>query len=67
MAYVFAVTWFISTAIAAHLPELLMASGATLTAAVGIAAFKRLASIEGEPLRHAPLDKRIEGTVMRAN
>jgi hypothetical protein len=32
------VTRFISTAMAAHLPELLLASGATLAAAVGIAA-----------------------------
>lgn len=38
MAIVFAVTWFNSRAMAAHLPELLLATGATLTIAVGIAA-----------------------------
>ena len=38
LAVVFAVTWFVSTAMAAHLPQLLMASGATLTAAVAAAA-----------------------------
>src|SRR5690606_7850549 len=37
-AFVFAVTWFISTAMAAHLPQLLMASGATLAAAVAAGA-----------------------------
>ncbi|MCR6478465.1 MFS transporter [Variovorax sp. ZS18.2.2] len=47
MAYVFAVTWFISTAMAAHLPELLLASGATLTAAVGIAALVGPAQVVG--------------------
>jgi predicted MFS family arabinose efflux permease len=38
LAFVFAVTWFISTAMAAHLPQLLMASGATLAAAVAAGA-----------------------------
>lgn len=47
MAYVFAVTWFISTAMAAHLPELLLASGATLAAAVGIAALVGPAQVAG--------------------
>jgi len=47
MAYVFAVTWFISTAMAAHLPELLLASGATLAAAVGIAALVGPAQVVG--------------------
>jgi len=37
MAFVFALTWFISTAMAAHLPEIPLASGATMAAAVGIA------------------------------
>ncbi|OZI19870.1 MFS transporter [Bordetella genomosp. 9] len=35
LAAVFAITWFISTALAAHLPRLLMAGGATLAVAVG--------------------------------
>ncbi|MDP9876567.1 putative MFS family arabinose efflux permease [Variovorax boronicumulans] len=47
MAYVFAVTWFISTAMAAHLPELLLASGATLAVAVGIAALVGPAQVAG--------------------
>ena len=34
LAFVFASTWFISTAMAAHLPQLLQANGATLAAAV---------------------------------
>lgn len=38
LATVFAITWFISTAMAAHLPHLLQASGLTLTAAVAISA-----------------------------
>lgn len=58
MACVFAITWFISTAMAAHLPELLMASGATLAAAVGIAALVGPAQVAGRVieftwLRHA--------------
>ena len=38
MAFIFAVTWFISTAMAAHLPALVLSTGASLAAAVGIAA-----------------------------
>lgn len=38
LSFVFAVTWFTSTAMAAHLPRLLQASGASLQAAVAIAA-----------------------------
>lgn len=38
LAAVFAITWFISTAMAAHLPKLLQASGLTLAAAVAISA-----------------------------
>ncbi|ANN67126.1 MFS transporter [Bordetella bronchialis] len=38
LAVVFAVTWFISTAMAAHLPRLLMAAGATFAAAVAAGA-----------------------------
>lgn len=47
MAFVFAVTWFNSTAMAAHLPELLLATGATLTFAVGIAALVGPAQVAG--------------------
>lgn len=37
LAFVFAVTWFISTAMAAHLPRLLQEAGATPTAAIAVA------------------------------
>lgn len=47
MAYVFAVSWFISTAMAAHLPALLLASGASLVAAVGVAALVGPAQVAG--------------------
>lgn len=38
LAFVFATTWFISTAMAAHLPRLLQAAGATLATAVFVGA-----------------------------
>ena len=38
LAFTFAATWFISTAMAAHLPRLLQASGVSLAVAVGIGA-----------------------------
>jgi predicted MFS family arabinose efflux permease len=38
LAFVFAATWFISTAMAAHLPRLLQAGGASLAAAVAVGA-----------------------------
>lgn len=38
LAFVFAVTWFISTAMAAHLPRVLQANGATLATAVAVGA-----------------------------
>ncbi len=38
LSFVFAATWFISTAMAAHLPRVLQASGATLAAAVAVGA-----------------------------
>ena len=38
LAYVFAASWFISTAMAAHLPQLLITSGVTFVLAIGIAA-----------------------------
>lgn len=47
MALVFAITWFISTAMAAHLPRLLLASGATAAVAVGIAALVGPAQVAG--------------------
>ena len=38
LAWVFAVTWFISTSMASHLPRLMMAGGATLATAVLVGA-----------------------------
>jgi len=38
LAFVFAATWFTSTAMAAHLPRLLQESGLTAAAAIGVAA-----------------------------
>jgi len=38
LSFVFAVTWFTSTAMAAHLPRLLVAGGASLAAAVALGA-----------------------------
>ncbi|MDP2018073.1 MFS transporter [Hydrogenophaga sp.] len=50
LAYVFAATWFISTAMAAHLPQLLVASGATLAGAVAIGALVGPAQVAGRML-----------------
>lgn len=47
LAFVFAVTWFISTAMAAHLPRLLQASGTTLAGAVAIGALVGPAQVAG--------------------
>jgi MFS family permease len=38
LAYVFAVTWFIATAMATHLPLMLQAAGASIAVAVGVGA-----------------------------
>lgn len=56
MAFVFAIAWFTSTAMAAHLPPLLQATGVTLAAAVGIAALVGPAQVAG---------RLIEFTVLR--
>ena len=50
LSYVFAATWFISTAMAAHLPQLLVASGATLAGAVAIGALVGPAQVAGRML-----------------
>lgn len=50
LAFVFAVTWFISTAMAAHLPQLLQASGASLATAVAIGALVGPAQVAGRLL-----------------
>jgi predicted MFS family arabinose efflux permease len=46
----YAITWFISTAMAAHLPRLLVLSGMSLTAAVGIGALIGPAQVGGRLL-----------------
>jgi len=50
LSYVFAATWFISTAMAAHLPQLLVASGATLAGAVAMGALVGPAQVAGRVL-----------------
>ena len=50
LATVFAATWFISTATAAHLPRLLQMSGATLATAVAIGALIGPAQVAGRLL-----------------
>ena len=55
LAYVFAATWFVSTALAAHLPQLLVASGLTLTAALAVGALVGPAQVAGRLLDFAGL------------
>ncbi len=50
LAFVFASTWFISTAMATHLPRMLEATGATLTAAVAVGALIGPAQVAGRLL-----------------
>ncbi len=50
LAIVFAVTWFVSTAMAAHLPRLLMLGGASFAAAVAIGALVGPAQVGGRLL-----------------
>jgi predicted MFS family arabinose efflux permease len=50
LAFVFAATWFISTAMAAHLPLLLQATGASLAVAVGVGALIGPAQVAGRLL-----------------
>jgi MFS family permease len=55
LAFVFAVTWFISTAMAAHLPRLLQAGGATLAAAVAVGVLVGPAQVAGRLLEFGVL------------
>jgi predicted MFS family arabinose efflux permease len=55
LAIAFAATWFVSTAMAAHLPELLQASGATLAVAVGVGALVGPAQVAGRVLEFGVL------------
>lgn len=50
LSFVFAATWFISTAMAAHLPGLLQLTGASFTAAVAIGALVGPAQVAGRLL-----------------
>ena len=50
LSLVFALVWFVSTAMATHLPALLQASGATLAAAVAIGALVGPAQVAGRLL-----------------
>ncbi|WP_201524749.1 MFS transporter [Bordetella pseudohinzii] len=50
LAFVFAATWFISTAMATHLPRMLETMGATLTAAVAVGALIGPAQVAGRLL-----------------
>ena len=47
LAYIFAATWFVSTAMATHLPQLLQAAGATLAVAVAAGALVGPAQVAG--------------------
>ncbi|KQP23535.1 MFS transporter [Pseudorhodoferax sp. Leaf267] len=57
LAFVFAAAWFISTAMAAHLPQLLLAVGAGAAAAVGIAALVGPAQVAGRLIEFAFLGR----------
>jgi len=50
LAFVFAATWFISTAMAAHLPRLMQAAGASLAVAVVVGALVGPAQVAGRLL-----------------
>ncbi len=55
LSFVFAATWFASTAMAAHLPRLLQAGGATLATAVAIGALVGPAQVAGRLLEFGVL------------
>ena len=57
LAFVFAVAWFTSTAMAAHLPKLLLGAGASLAAAVAIAALVGPAQVAGRLIEFAFLSR----------
>ncbi len=57
MASVFAIAWFISTAMAAHLPQVLQASGVALAAAIGIAALVGPAQVAGRLIEFTVLKR----------
>ena len=50
LAFVFAATWFVTGAMAAHLPRLLEIAGASATAAIAAAALVGPAQVAARPL-----------------
>ncbi|VWX63788.1 Predicted arabinose efflux permease, MFS family [Burkholderiales bacterium 8X] len=57
LAYVFAVTWFISTAMAAHLPRVLQATGVAFALAVSLSALVGPAQVAGRVLEFSVLQR----------
>lgn len=57
LAFAFAVTWFTSTAMAAHLPRILEAAGASKTVAIAAAALVGPAQVAARLLEHSVLQK----------
>ena len=55
LAISFAIVWFVGTAMAAHLPSLLMLSGATLASAVAVGALVGPAQVAGRLLEYTAL------------
>ncbi len=55
LAFVFGVTWFVSTAMAAHLPRLLQAGGVLPAAAIALAALVGPAQVAGRLLEYGLL------------
>jgi hypothetical protein len=55
LAFVFAITWFVSTAMAAHLPGLLMAGGMSVAAAVAVGTLIGPAQVGGRLLEFGVL------------
>ena len=57
LAYVFAITWFISTAMAAHLPRVLQATGVGFALAVSFAALVGPSQVAGRVLEFTVLQR----------
>lgn len=55
LSYVFAATWFVSTALASHLPAMLMASGLSLAGALAVGALVGPAQVAGRLLEFGGL------------
>jgi MFS family permease len=57
LSFVFAATWFVSTAMAAHLPRVLQAAGATLAAAVAVGALIGPSQVAARLLEYGVLSR----------